>query len=456
LLAVKKTIIFLSCLLFSIIVCSVGYIIDLNKQKHAYTTRLTTKISLYLDQQQFSLQRLGTKLINPIKQANVLDIAQQLSTYEEIIFALANKGLTVPLSLQLVSLDAQQQIIGSFGELAATNLAIDEEYYSKIVEEPSKLAISKIYTKQEMPDHQMINLGVGIEDNSGNFYGHLDQKLSVSALHEYITQNVTENSELFSFKFDNQNLSKPAVHFNTLACLQAAIIYCALRLLLVGLVLNVGLYVVKTYKKTKKQDQSLLALEQKLQLSNKKLRFADLALDTQNKYGKLLKHANEENQLIDVQQLLIDVKAVNASYALECGVELVFPQYNTEILRFYGQQFRLMQILSGMLHEIICQMSSLGKIELKVRLNQDTHSLQKLEFVFSDNGFYNTLQLRDYELSAADIRCKGWANIYALIEQAEGHLKHIHTAYTGNSITLSIYSKTTTNVISLESYYQDA
>ena len=451
-----KKIIIVFALLLSALICCTSFLMNLATHKRNYNDQITSKVQQYLAQQKIILHRLGGKLIPLVKQENIADIAQNLNAYEEIIFVLARQGLAVPVSVHLVSLDAPQQIVGSFGISTPTALAPDEAYYSQVVEEPLELAISQIYIKNEMPNYSMLNLGVGIEDNSGQYYGHLDVKLAVTALHDYIAHDHALRSKLFNFSFAANNSLKPEITINSAACIIAGFNYVVLRLLILAIAVLIAIAAYKIYTKISRQIKVLQKNEKQIQLLNNRLHNLQMFIETQNKYGKLLKNVTEQNQAIELRQLLNDVKAVNSEFAMERGVSLIFPEYNSDNLRFHGNRLRLMQILSGMLHDIIWQMASMGQIELKVKLNDNQHGLQKLVFSFTDNGFYNNLQDRNYELSVADVRCKGWTNICSLIEQENGILEHVHTAYTGNSISLSIQPKIVNNVVNLESYYQDA
>lgn len=219
--------------------------------------------------------------------------------------------------------------------------------------------------------------------------------------------------------------------------------------------LLVILLVYTFYKKTRKQTILVAQTQQENKLLNDKIINLKKYIETQNKYGLIENDLNNDNQVIDVEKLLQDVKAVNLDLVFEKNLNLIFPEYNSDILRIYGNKFRLMQILSGVLHEIIWQVGNFGTIELKVSVNYNHKGLHQLVFKFIDNGFYNGLEERGYLESRADVRCKAWSRIFALIEQEQGSLEYVHTAYAGNSINLSIPRKVINNVVSLDSYCQD-
>jgi hypothetical protein len=452
----KKIQIIILWIIVAIMVCTCSFILQILSEKRAYTSQLNNKIMAYMQQQNFMLQRLGSNILSAIKQKNIVSIQQSLSAYEEVFFALSKHNLAVPITVNLVSLNAVQQIVGSFGILESNVLAPDEEYYSKIVEEPSTMTWSHLYIKQEMPDYPMFNFGLGIADPLNNYYGHLDVKIAASAFYAYIQSNLGTDYALFAFKTMGNNILQPEVYIAYPMLWVVALKYMLLRLFILGLISGIFWGTYTQWQRMSKLNRELQEANSQLNIQQQSLARLQASASVQAYYGKLLArtaiHAAANMQLIDLQSLVSDVKTVNVELAIERGVEIIFPTPAASVLHFYGHKLRLMQILSGMLCAIICQMKGNGKIDFKVELkNQQVNS--ELVFIFNDNGFYNGLEERDVEPSMADIRCQSWTKICDLIELEGGALEHVHTAYVGNTISLRIPHKVVNNVVNLENYY---
>ena len=424
--------------------CLLGFVTHLSCAKDIYHAQLTRQIEQYLAQQSIMLQRLGKNLIGPLKQSNIEDISQKLFAYEEILFLLAKQNLAIPVSAHLVAMDAPRKIIGSFGLLDVADLAPDEQYYTKIVEDPNNLAISQLYIKQEMPDYYFLNIGLGVVDSAGNYLGQVDLKLAVLALQAFLKSNLHEHAHLFNFKLADNNLLNPQVSLNKTNFWLEFLQYMSLRIGLASILAWFSFVTHKLYRENRQHQQESNQLQKQLLAANTKLSSAVSAAQVQNYYS-LLATNGDNSQLIIVQQLLDDVKAVNLVWAIELGVQLSLPMPNqTNLLRFHGNKFRLMQILSGILHAIISMLSSGGNVELGIITRENQHGQHKLIFTFQDNGFYDALP------------SKPWDEICALVGLESGELEHVHTAYVGNMISLTIARKLVTNVINLESYHQGA
>lgn len=420
--------------ILTLIMCGISFTLHIITLKRQYSNVLRHEISQYLDQQKFLLQRLGQKLVGPIKQQDFNTVSQTINAYEEIIFSLAKQKLAIPANIYLVSLDADQQVIGGFGYTDQSILAPDENYYSRVVEEPGNIAISELYIKHEMPDYPLLNLGVGITGTVNNYYGQLDLKLAVKTLQNYFISH-----ELFSFKFVDNNLLSPKISFDKNNLMLYAVKFIFLRLASIILLITILTWLYKAYRQHLQLKISpLLAKIDKLQ------KF----IEVQYNYG--LPAVGDK---INLQQLLNDIKDLNIIFAEQKQIRLVFPEYNNnQMLCFYGNKLRLVQILSGMLYEIILHVSVGSMVEVKTILTDYPSNKQKIEFIFNDNGFYEKLQHREVSLSTTDIRCQGWENIINLIDLENGLLEHQHVAYVGNTIRFSLVCQAVNNVVSLENY----
>lgn len=430
----NKTATILIIATLAIFVCSISFTLHIITVKRIYTDNLSNELAKYLDQQKFLLQRLGQKLVRPIQQGDFNTVSQTINAYEEVIFSLSKQKLSIPANIHLVSLDAVQQVIGGFGYRDQKILAPDESYYSQVVEEPNSLAVSKLYIKHEMPDYPLLNLGVGITDSANNYYGHLDLKLAVESLQEFFTSH-----ELFNLKFVDNNLLKPKIYYSKTNLMLYAVKFILLRLASIILLITIITWLYKVYKQN---------LQLKISPLQSKIDKMQKFIDLQHNYG-----VPSAGNKINLQQLLDDIKALNVIAADQKQIKLVLPEYNNNHhLCFYAHKLRLVQILSGILYEIIMQVSVGGTIELKTILTDYPNDQQKVEFVFNDNGFYEKLQNREVVLSSTDIRSHGWDNIIKLIDLENGLLEHQHVAYVGNTIRFSLVCQAVNNVISLESY----
>jgi len=423
-------------------------VIQVNKyvaaERAAYVSTLSRYLEEYMAQQTEILRRLAKNLIPPLKDPDTRRIAMYLSAHEEILFGLAKQGLVVPLSLQLVSLDVPL--------IDSSILAPDESYYIKVVEQPKVLTVSRLYNRHDMPDYLMVNLGLGIVDGVNNYHGHLDAKLAVASLSDYLVHKPGMASSLFTFKFVKAQGLQPEIILLKTAFAWVLLKYMLACVSLLTVLLLVAYVVSMVYNQLAAKKTEVTKLARNLETAQQELAYTQAAIEVQNTYGVLLNYVPDNIQVIELQQLLLDIKTVNANLAFQQGVKLLFPEYNSKNLRFYGHQIRLMQILSGILHEMIKLNALGGTIELKVDLSDNLDGQQKLKFHFMDNGFYDSLQDRELKISLADIRCKGWGNILRLIALEEGVLEHVHTAYVGNSISCTVLKKLVNNVVNLENF----
>lgn len=436
----------------------ITYIVQQANAKKVYHAQIITQIEHFLAQEKFLLQRLGKQLYKPIAQQNTDLISMYLRSYEDLLFSLAKQGLTVPVNLQWVSFTVPQQIITSEGLLDNQVLAPDDNYYLQVVAEPEQLILSQPYTKTEMPEHMLLNMGIGILDADHHYLGHLDLRVALSAIHTYIADHIAYQSKLFDFKLNPANLVQPKIILNKSNYWLGLLRYATGILLPCIIFVMIVTYGYKIYKFFQEQSQALIQAQQKIELLNAYIDMQKSAADTQYKYGVMSLDLNRQNlQLIDVHSLLQDVKAVNAELALLRNVQLKFPSQSAiHQLRIRSNELRLMQILSGILYEMIVQLPSNSTIAVQIVISDIKPDTRMFVFKFTDDGFYTTLQDRQETVSSADIRAKGWNNIFALVDLEHGTLEHIHTAYTGNTISFSIISQLINNVINLETYLEEA
>lgn len=457
----KSRLLFATGCLASLLVLCVGFIWQVKNAKYTYSHRLSLLIAQYTQQQQALLQRLGNNLLIPLQQNDVAEIARNLRVYEDILYTLAKQNLTIPASVHLVSLNAPQKIIGSYGIAENSVLAPDENYYIQTLENPTLIAQSHIYSKQEMPDYFMLNLGVGVFDSNQIYRAQLDQKIAINTLQDFIklrlgSEKFESLEKIFTFRFTNAGIDNPEILLSSKLCLELFLRYATLlTLIFTSIFYIVHAFIIRL----------MLNKQQKLQLDNMQLelvlvreehRCMRIAAEVQHKYGTLLSIGMTSPVIIELPCLISDIKAVNANLALERSVQLVFPDYSQKALRFYANQIRIMQILSGITYEIIQHMNSAGILELEIQINHTPQGEQILVFIFKDNGFYQKITDREHSQSKADIRCKGWQNICDLIALEQGLLEHQHTVYAGNVTKVSFVRKVVSNVVSLESYLQDA
>lgn len=430
-----------------------GYYWSVHKAHHEYRIKLQASIETFMQKQQNLLQRLGKQLIQPIKQNSENNIALRLRIFEDLIFTMAKQGLTVPVNVHYVSLTAPAKIIASNGITDTRVLSPDDNYYMRAVADPNKLVISAAYIKTEMPDYSMCNWGLGIVDDK--YLGHLDVKVALPLIAEYITAKLDMRSNLFSFKLNTPNIYMPKVMLNKNILFAHAILVALIAFIVSALAYYI---VYKVY---------LLRIAIKLQnkmLRDKNALNADLDAQVlaykaytavQNEYGLLTFNPTATaEQIVEVGKLLQDVKNVNLPLAMQRGVQINLP-YNLGLsLGIFANRVRLMQILSGIVYEILMQLSNGSLIEIQVSVNEQANAKQTIVFKFVDNGFYNRLQDSMVQNSNADIRMCGWANLRKLIAMENGSLEYVHTAYHGNSITFSLTVAVRNNVVRLEEYLQ--
>lgn len=449
----------LSLLCFAILTISsvslslAGYYWGVYKAHKEYRIKLQANIETFMQQQQNLLQRLGKQLIQPIKQNSAPDISLRLRIYEDLIFTMAKQALTVPVNVHYVSLTAPAKIIASNGLTDIRALAPDDNYYMRAVAEPNKLVISASYIKTEMPDYGMFNWGLGIVDDK--YLGHLDVKVAMPLIAEYIATKVGTQDNLFSFKLNTPNIYAPDVMLNKNILLVHAIRVALVAFIITALAYYILYKIYIVHMATKLQNNMLKdKVAQNAELDAQVMAYKSYTA-VQNEYGLLAVNVvGSEKQIVDIGKLLQDVKAVNLPLAMHRSVQINLPYHLGLPLGIFVNRIRLMQILSGIVYEVLMQLSNGSKIEIQVSVKELANAKQNIIFKFVDNGFYNTLQDRMVQNSHADIRISGWSNIRELITLENGSLEHVHTAYHGNSITFSLTVAVRNNVVRLEEYLQ--
>ncbi len=451
----RKIILALGVLVLIICGCFICFVVHFAEMKRDYTAKLQTNINVYLQQQIATLSRLSDALIPVLQQKNYVQVAALLAIYEEITFAQAQQGAAVPINIHFVSLSAPQHIIGSFGELDLRSIASDSEYYSRVAEVPDQLAFSKIYTNTDMPEYPMLNFGLGISDRLGVFYGHLDVQGSIIILQQYFNAQLEQYASFFAFEINEQDFSRPIIKINRLNCWVLCLKFIIWRTLILslGCIVLSALYMLR--EKVKQMKDTLLQQQQQILSLSYDLKVVRKAQAVQAQYGALHTKDDRALQIIILQQLLADVVAVNAEFAQQRAVQVDLPTDQCHTLRIQGNKLRLMQILSGILFEMILQQGAAGKIKIQVTLSARANDQQQLDFTFTDNGYYSKLQDRNEAATRSDVRCKGWSKINALVEQLGATLEYVHTAYSGNKIQFTVINRLVNNVVSLEEYLHE-
>ncbi len=423
------------------------------RAKRLYAQQIEQQIGQLLTQQDFMLKRLGKRILLSIQQHNVQEIVANLRMYEDLCFALAKQDLSVPVSIFFVSLSAHQQVLSSSGMIDESFLAPDEKYYMQAIEEPNRLHISKAYIKSELPEFSLLNWGIGVQGHD-KYYGQLDAKLSLDAIYIYLQAKIP-NTQFFSYQLTIDSGLHPVV------TVQQTLFWYGLCeqifLWLSGYVVSIAaiFYVSKARRRWLLQKHVLQNSRQEIANLHSNLQILQLANEIQQKYGTLaLTTAADAKQIIDIHELLRDMHAVNAEFAIVRGVQMRLPNYTAHNLKFCGNMHRIMQILSGILYEIIYLLAAGSNLEIQVVFKDYAEDKQQLIFKFIDNGYYAGLQDRQVVMSNHDVRCFGWSNIYALIALENGTLEHTHVAYVGNTITLilPLSLQVTNNVVNLFLY----
>lgn len=428
----------------------VVYNIYINIATNKYKSLLINDIHKFLNQQRRLLEQLSQNIIGPIKDQDTFTVAINLRAYEDMLFALSRLNLSLPARIYFVSLSVPQNIIGSNGKVSNKILAPDEKYYINIIDNPTQLTISNAYEELSMPNLFFCNLGLGVIDHGDKFYGQLDMQISINALQHHIATHATKKSWLFNFTLNKDNITLPEI---TLKNRHLYLIFILVLSAAILAIIAISKLMVLYYLQYKHQKYALIDLHIKYDLLMSELKLIKSLRQVQHKYGVLSASGANNDSLIDIQQILQDAHVVNSEDALLNGVTIQLPLFNTTSqLRFYGNRLRLMQILSGIMHETINVLPSNSTIMLQIEIVPIQDNLHQIHFIFNDNGFYNQLENRHAIPSNADIRMHGWDNIKCLIELELGELRHVHTAYSGNIISFTIMRKIEQKVVNIENY----
>lgn len=417
--------------------CVACYTVQIRDAKIAYVTQLQRRTHSLLQQQQAMLQGLGKQLQPLIQAQDWPGMRQILQLYEDQIFVLAKQGVSLAAKMQWLSLDAANKIISSKG-INHSGLLAQEPYYLKSIAKPQQLILSNIYTTLEMPEHHLINLGLGLLCKD-EYCGHLEAQVSLPAIEAYLRPN----SNLFKYKIAT-SLQNPQISINARAYWLGLTRYVIWGWMLVGVIMFVYTRIAHLHKNHKQTSLDLQTAKQQLEQAHNTAQIYKNILHTQYAYGAQNCDASE---IINAAQLLSDVVMVNADLvkAREIQVKIAsLPKH----LRLYANKLSCMRILSGILYEILRQLPNGSRVDIQIQ-NRMQNETQCITFLFSDNGFYATLEEREEAPNTADVRARGWSNIQRLITNLQGAFTYQHVAYQGNTISFSILRNASKNVVNL-------
>lgn len=413
-------------------------------KKVDYIESLDQEISKFLSTQQHLLAEIDSR-INNTDQASISNI---LASYEDVMYAASQNNLAIPSTLLYVSLDEPLQIIGSFGALSESSLALDDQYYRSNVNNVDQLKRSKIYFRNELPDQLLVNLG----------YSKIDSTIPIRELKLYVSRQL--DAGFFGFDFTDYLDYQVSldVELYKIALSKYLLLHSILMLsILLVYFAGYNLYRNITNKLSSSRDLcdtlSLNLMQKTKENSTLAVEVSELkaAAELQFYYGILLAKDGNKFQLLDARQLLEDIMILNYQAARDRKVKIIIPEStNDSKLKFYGNQLQIVQILSGILYETILQLDPKSEIQLGIKLSESNNKNKYISFVFEDNGFYDQPQHRDALNSYADIRCMGWHNICDLIDLAEANIEYEHTAYVGNKIIVTIPRRIVNNVVNIE------
>lgn len=448
---------FKSIIVISVIILLCGsyvmYNIYVNLARHKYKTQIIKNTRLFLAQQQGVLRQLSKNILEPIKHQDIAIISVNIRAYEDVLFSISKSGLALPARINFVSLSGPQQIIGSNGKLNDKSLATDQKYYMDVMNNPNAITISNAYEELSMPGFLLCNLGIGVLGHDNKFHGQLDMQVSLSALYDYIATNTLHHSVLFKFKLNTNNVLQPDITLNHTIYLYGLLGVWIIVILGTLFIISITKFIFSFKHNYKQQTHELAAARTKLDKLRIDTDIVNAARQVQYKYGVLAANEACAESLIDLRQILQDVQAVNSEDAKTRNISVDLAMPLNYSLRFYSNRLRLMQILSAILSESISVLPANSVITLQVDVVPLQNNLHQIIFKFHDNGFYSKLEHRHALVSNADVRVHGWNNINALIDLELGELQHVHTAYTGNTISVSITRNIEQKVVSIEGYY---
>lgn len=424
--------------------------IDVAKQR--FQSQITMRMQLLLAQQQTILLQLSQNILEPIKNQDTATIVTNIRAYEDVLFKFSKLEIGLPIRIRFVSLSAPQQILGSNGKLSNESLAPDENYYLDIMDNPGMINFSKPYEELAMPGLLLCNWGLGILEQGIDFRGLLDVQISVSALQDYLATNNFQKFKLFSFKLNPNNISQPDILIDA-RMYRYGLLGIWVAVMLGTLFIGGGLRLIYVfYHKYRHQQHNLAAMLDNLNKLTIDVNLVKSSRQVQYKYGILAANDASMESLIDLQQLVQDAYTVNAEDAVAHNINIVIPSSITSEIRFYGNRLRLMQIISGIISEGINVLPANSTITLQVDILNLQERMQQIIFKFHDNGFYNKLEHRHVLISSTDVRVQGWDNISYLIDLELGELQHLHTTYTGNTISVIITRRFEQKIFNIESY----
>ncbi len=421
-------------------------------KKQIFQSQLNTRMQSLLLQQQSVLRQLAHNILDPIKHNDITAIVANIRAYEDVLFTFSKLNLGVPVRIHFVSLSAPQEILGANGKLSNNSLVPDQKYYFDTLNNPTAIHFSRPYEQVAMPGFLLCNWGLGVLDHGANFHGQLDVQISLSALQDYLAINDFKNFRFFSFKLNHDNISQPEIVLNKHMYLYG--LFLVWSAVILGLLFGLGIckIIYTRYEKRKQQQYELDILRINSSKLISEVNIIKLSQSVQYKYGILAANDADVDSLIDLQQILQDAYDVNAENALSHNINVVVPDPANGSLRFYGNRLRIMQILSGIISEGIHILPANSMLALQVEVVHLQDNLCQITFKFQDNGFYNKLEHRNVQVSHTDVRVQGWDNINYLVDLELGELQHVHTAYTGNVISVAVTRKLQQKVFNIEHY----
>jgi hypothetical protein len=283
----------------------------------------------------------------------------------------------------------------------------------------------------------------------------LELQLAVNSVQDYLATAMPQYNAVFGFVLTDGDLLHPKIYIQQGPCWQDCCEYIFMRLLLLASVVAVLYVLYYALRKHWLQTTQLTDTTQALQSCAIQLHQIEAAYALQLHYGTLVYDENDNAQAVNVIKLLQDIIAINTPIAAERAVTLHMAANLNSNLLIYAHKIYLLQILAGIMHEIILQLPPNSTIDIHVTVTKQMHGKELVQFSFCDNGYYDELHQREALQSQADIRCQGWENIMELIEEVGYVFEYSHQIYEGNTIKLLLETERLNNVVSFEQHLRE-
>lgn len=389
---------------------------------------LQQQIQAFMQRQETLLQALAINLRHELSVPNHMALSKILAAYEDLIYNLSRDKLIVPVSIEIITLDAPSKIFTSQYSDANHTSNLASHYYQDLLNNHNKLTISKIYNDENMPGYGFVDYGLLINDGGLQDLAVLNVRMAVAKFIEYLQYDLDLSK--YELYFDAQDITQPRLKFSFYKQIKIiGFLFIEYWYYIASLMIIIG-FVVYVYKKLKYFELDFIENKCNLIDAQQKLGVYEQLWYLQKKYGVLAASNISIVSQVKWSDILSEVLLLNKLLAKARQIKLIHNVDNVTDNNLYIDVLPLVKVLSGLLQAVLYNLASDSKVSIEFM----QHDEIQYEFTIRDDGFYTSLDEYRVEANLYAITCCSWREINDVLKANSATVVHKHKAYVGNEI----------------------